>query len=324
MADILVLVDHDNGAAKRVTYQLLTAARQRGGGAVSAVAFGAGAGGCAGHVGAYGAERLFVWEAAEADGYVTEPGTAALVAALERSGASILLFPADPYIGDVVARAAVRVGAGMITDAVDLELDGSAMVATKQILGGDYISRCKVRGDRPQFIGVKSNAFPAEEAGGGAPELVELDVSLPENATRARVVEIVEQTVSDRPEMTEASVIVTGGRGLGEAEGFALMEQLADALGGAVGASRAATDAGWYPHQHQIGQTGRTVAPQLYIGAGVSGAIQHRAGMQTSQTIVAINKDPDAPIFSICDLGIVGDLYKVIPPLIEEIKARRN
>jgi electron transfer flavoprotein alpha subunit len=324
MPDILVLVDHDHGAPKKVVYQILTAARQRGGGAVSAVAFGEGASACAEPLTPYGVERLFVWEAPEAEGYVTEPRTAALVTALGESSASVLLFPADPYVSDVVARAAVRVGAGMITDAVDLELDGSALLATKQILGGEFVSRCKVRGDRPQFIGVKANAFAAEAGDGSPPQVVALTVSLPDNASRAEIVEVVEQTAGDRPEMTEAAIIVTGGRGLGEAQGFELIEALADALGGAVGASRAATDAGWYPHQHQIGQTGRTVAPQLYIGAGVSGAIQHRAGMQTSQTIVAINKDPEAPIFSICDLGIAGDLYRVIPPVIEEILKRRG
>jgi electron transfer flavoprotein alpha subunit len=180
-----------------------------------------------------------------------------------------------------------------------------------------------VRGDRTQFIGVKPNAFAAEESGGPAAEIVRLDVRLEDRDKRVEIVEEVEQTGGDRPEMTEASIICAGGRGLGEEQGFRLIEALADALGGAVGASRAATDAGWYPHQHQIGQTGKTVSPQLYIGSGISGAIQHRAGMQTSQLIVAINKDPEAPIFSIADLGVVGDLYHVIPPLIEAIKARK-
>ena len=321
MTDVLVLVDHDRGSPKKVSAQLLTAAR-RIGDSVTAVVIGRGAGDAAAGLGAYGAERVLVWDDPAPDDHVTEPGAAALAAALEASGARVLLFPADPYLSDAAARAAVRAGAGIITDAVDLEVADGRVVATKQILGGEMVSRCTAQGDRPLFIGVKANAFSAEETGGGAPEIVPLEVSLPESATRARVVEVVEQTASERPEMTEAAVIVAGGRGLGDAEGFRLVEQLADALGGAVGASRAATDAGWYPHQHQIGQTGRTVAPQLYIGAGISGAIQHRAGMQTSQTIVAINKDPDAPIFSIADFGVVGDLHKVIPPLVEEIAKR--
>jgi electron transfer flavoprotein alpha subunit len=180
-----------------------------------------------------------------------------------------------------------------------------------------------VREGRPQFIGVKANAFTAEPGGASECQIVVLNVSLDDKTRRAEVIDTVEQEAGGRPEMTEAAFIVAGGRGLGDAEGFKLIEELADALGAAVGASRAATDAGWYPHQHQIGQTGKTVAPQLYVGAGISGAIQHRAGMQTSQTIVAINKDADAPIFSIADFAVVGDLYKVLPPLIEEIRKRK-
>ena len=235
-----------------------------------------------------------------------------------------MVYPADPFIGDIIARAVVRTRGGVITDAVDLALDGDTVVATKAIFGGDMISRCQVKPGRPQFIGVKPNAFSAEESGGDPAEVVTLDVTIGDTARRARIVDVVEEEAGGRPEMTEAAIIVAGGRGLGDAEGFALVEELADSLGAAVGASRAATDAGWYPHSHQIGQTGKTVSPQLYIGCGISGAIQHRAGMQTSQTIVAVNKDPDAPIFSIADFGVVGDLYKVIPPLIEAIKQRKE
>ncbi len=323
MPDILVLVDHDGGTPKKISNQILTAARQKGDGQVHAAVLGEGAGAAAERLGAYGVTRAYVWDSPDADAYATEPRTVALLAALEQSGAPILLYPADPFISDVVARAAIRAGAGVVTDATDLALDGTTMVATKAIFGGEMASRCHVKGDRPQFIGVKANAFTAEETGGQPPEVVTLDVALDERSKRAKVVDVVEQSGGGRPEMTEAAVIVAGGRGLGDAEGFRLIEQLADALGAAVGASRAATDAGWYPHQHQIGQTGKTVAPQLYIGAGISGAIQHRAGMQTSQTIVAVNKDGEAPIFSIADFGVVGDLHKVIPPLVEEIAKRK-
>ena len=323
MPDILVLVEHDNGTPKKVTNQVLTAARNIGGGTVTAAAFGEGAAAAAEKLGAYGVQRAFVWDSAEADAYATEPRTQALVEAINSSGASILLAAADPFTSDVIARAAVRLEGGIVTDAVDLELDGERMLVTKAIFGGDMTSRCFAKGPGPQFITVKPNAFTAEETGGNPAEVVNLDITLDDKVKRAKVVDTVEAEAGGRPEMTEASFIVAGGRGLGDAEGFGLIEQLADALGAAVGASRAATDAGWYPHQHQIGQTGKTVAPQLYIGAGISGAIQHRAGMQTSQTIIAINKDGEAPIFSIADFGIVGDLYKVIPPLIDQINKRK-
>ncbi len=324
MVNVLVLVDHVGGSPKKVSNQILTAARKLGAGDVHALLMGEGARAAAEKVGAYGATRAHVWESSEAAEYATEPQTAAVVAAVEAAGADVLLYPADPFLSDVVARAAVRLGAGVITDVTDLSLDGDRVVATKAIFGGDMVSRCQVRGDRLQILGIKANAFVAEESGGGPAEVVDLDVTLDDKARRAKVVDVVEQEAGGRPEMTEAAIVVAGGRGLGDAEGFQLIEQLADALGGAVGASRAATDAGWYPHQHQIGQTGKTVSPQLYIGAGISGAIQHRAGMQTSQTIVVINKDPEAPIFSIADFGVVGDLHKVIPPLVEEIRKRKD
>jgi electron transfer flavoprotein alpha subunit len=322
MPEILVLVEHDNGTPKKVTNQILTAARGLGGN-VSAAVFGEGASGAADALGSYGAAKVYVWDSPDAAAYATEPVTAALVQTIEQSGATIVLAAADPFTSDSLARAAVRLKGGFVTDANNLELDGERLVVTKDIFGGEMTSKCYAKGEGPQFATVKPNAFTAEEGGAASPEVVTLDVALDDKAKRAKVVDTVESESGGRPEMTEASVIVAGGRGLGEESGFELIEQLADALGAAVGASRAATDAGWYPHQHQIGQTGKTVSPQLYIGSGISGAIQHRAGMQTSQTIVAINKDGEAPIFSIADFGVVGDLYKVIPPLIEEINKRK-
>ena len=323
MTTILVLIDHDGGVAKKVSTQILTAARGLGD-EVHAAVFGSGATAGAEALGAFGATVAHVWDDEAPTSYVTEPQVRALEAALDAAGADVLLYPAEPFLTDVVARAAVRRGAGVITDAVDLQRNTDGLVATKAIFGGDMISRCTVRPGRPAFFGVKANAFSAEESGGAPPTVSPLSVELSDADRRAEVVDVVTQSGGDRPEMTEASVIAAGGRGLGDAEGFRLIEQLADALGGAVGASRAATDAGWYPHQHQIGQTGKTVAPQLYIGSGISGAIQHRAGMQTSQVIVAINSDGDAPIFSIADFGVVGDLYKILPPLIDEINTRKG
>ncbi len=320
--DILVLGDHERGTPKKITHQLLTAARGIADGAVHALLLGPDAGAHAEQLGAYGAATAYVWEHPDAQDYATEPQTAALLAAVEASGAQVVLYPGDPLLSDVVARAAVRLGAGVVTDVTDLERADDALVATKPIFGGDMTSRCQVTPGRAQFLGIKANAFADEEAGGSPADVVPLEVTVADEARRARVVEVVEAEATGRPEMTEAPIVVAGGRGLGDAEGFELIEQLADVLGGAVGASRAATDAGWYPHQHQIGQTGKTISPQLYIGAGISGAIQHRAGMQTSQTIVAINKDPEAPIFSIADLGVVGDLKQVIPALVAEVEKR--
>ncbi|HSK90360.1 MAG TPA: electron transfer flavoprotein subunit alpha/FixB family protein [Euzebyales bacterium] len=323
MSTILVLIDHETGATKKISKQILTVARGLADD-VHAVMYGPGSSDGAEALGAFGASTVHVWDDDAVTAYVTEPQVRALEAALDASGADVLLFPSDPFVTDVAARTAVRRGAGVITDAVDLTRDGDTLVATKAIFGGDMVSRCAVRPGVPQFIGVKANAFTAEESGGRPATVLPLEVELDDAARRAEIVEVVEQDSGDRPEMTEASIIAAGGRGLGDAEGFRLIEQLADALGGAVGASRAATDAGWYPHQHQIGQTGKTVAPQLYIGSGISGAIQHRAGMQTSQLIVAINKDGDAPIFSIADFGVVGDLHKVIPVLVDEINTRKS
>jgi electron transfer flavoprotein alpha subunit len=323
MATILVLVDHHTGALTKESAQVLTAARHIGDD-VHAAVFGPGAADGAEALGAYGATTAWVWDDEAATAHATEPQVRALEAALDATGADAVLYPADPFLTDVVARTAVRRGAGVITDAVDIERDGDVLVAHKAIFGGDMVSRCAVREGVPAIIGVKANAFAAEEAGGSPATVQTLAVELDDAARRAAVLDVVEEGSGDRPEMTEASVIAAGGRGLGDAEGFRLIEQLADALGGAVGASRAATDAGWYPHQHQIGQTGKTVAPQLYIGAGISGAIQHRAGMQTSQLIAVINSDPDAPIFSIADFGVVGDLHQVIPALVEEIQKREQ
>ncbi|HEX6256577.1 MAG TPA: FAD-binding protein [Euzebyales bacterium] len=322
MSTILALVEHDAGVPRKVSLQVLAAARALADD-VHAVAFGPGAADAAAALGAHGATTLHTFDDAAVTSYATGPHAVALAAALDASGAGVLLYPADPFLTDIVARTAVRRGAGVITDAVDLTVADDGLVATKAIFGGDMLSQCRVRDGHQAFVGIKANAFAAADDADGEPAAVSsLAVTLSDEDRRIEILDVVEQESGDRPEMTEASIIAAGGRGLGDAEGFQLIERLADTLGGAVGASRAATDAGWYPHQHQIGQTGKTVAPQLYIGSGISGAIQHRAGMQTSQLIAAINTDPDAPIFSIADFGVVGDLHKVVPALIDEIERR--
>lgn len=327
MSELLVLIDHSGGQPRKISLQLLAAARSVAGdlGAeVAAVWLGPGAGDAAGTLGAHGAVRVHHWDSADAKGYVTVPQVEALAQLVASTSPTAVLFASSNHVKDVAARLALRVGGGVITDATGLAVDGGVLVATKEVFGGDVITTSHVAPGSLPIVGVASNAFAAEESGGPAAVVVPFDVALSDAARSAPVTEVVQQASADRPDIAEAAIVVSGGRGLGDASGFTMLEQLADLLGAGVGASRAATDAGWYPHRYQIGQTGRTISPTLYLGAGVSGAIQHRAGMQTSQYVVAVNKDPEAPIFQIADFGVVGDLHQVVPRLIEAIAARKG
>ncbi len=326
MSEILVLIDHSDGEPRKVALQTVTAARSVAGdlGAeVTAVWLGEDGDDAVEAVGAAGADTLMWWDSDEADGFVTMPKVEALQQLHADRDVAAIFFVSSNHTKDVAARLAIRLDGGVITDVTGLSVEGDHIVATKEVFGGDLITTSRVAEGKVPFFGIAANAYQAAEDGDEA-ELEEFEVELSDGA-KASVVESVEKVAGgDRPDIGEAAIVVSGGRGLGEESGFELMEQLADALGAGVGASRAATDAGWYPHRAQIGQTGRTVAPSLYVANGISGAIQHRAGMQTSQNIVVINKDAEAPIFSIADFGVVGDLYKVVPKLIEEIKARKG
>ncbi len=317
MAEVLVLVDHVDGTPKKVSYELLTLARTLG--EPSAVALGKGARSAADKLGAYGAEKVYVSEAPELDDYLAGPRATVLAQLVQDKSPVAVLVPSNADGKEVAARLAVKTGGGLLTDAVGVSTE---LVAEQPIFGGSVVVSSKVATGTP-IITVRANSTaPQESAGAGTVE--EVTATFTDADKAARVVERVVEDKGGRPDLGDASVVVSGGRGLGGAENFAIVEKLADTLGAAVGASRAATDAGWYPHQNQVGQTGRTVSPQLYVAVGISGAIQHRAGMQTSKTIVAINKDPEAPIFELADFGLVGDLFTVVPQLTDEITKRKG
>jgi electron transfer flavoprotein alpha subunit len=312
MPRVLVLVEHEDGATKKVTFEMLTKARDLG--EPVAVFVGEGLDGAREGLARYGATAVY---AAGGDNRLAGPLTGALAAAADRADPAAVLVAATPLAKDAGARLAARKGWGMLADIVDLDGD---LIATQNVFGGATTVRSRVRTGVP-VLAIKPNSFPVQEAP-AEPEVVDLDLA--EEHDGIRVTDHVVQEEGGRPDVAEAEIVVSGGRGLQDPSNFALVEALADTLGAAVGASRAAVDAGWYPHQHQVGQTGKTVSPQLYVAVGISGAIQHRAGMQTSKTIVAVNKDADAPIFAISDFGVVGDLFKVIPRLTDEVAKRKG
>jgi len=317
MAEILVLAEHTGDDVKKVTLELITLARRFG--EPSVVWTGPGAEQGQARCAEYGAARIYVADAA-IDDYVVAPAAELLAQLVREKSPALVLLAGTPQGKEVAGRLAVKIDSGVLTDAVDLQPGDDGPVAEQSIFGGATIVHSRVRRGTP-IVAVRPNAV-ALEATPGAAELS--PVSLTGDLTGATVINRVVAERGERPDLTEASIVVSGGRGTGGAEGFGVIEQLADALGAAVGASRAVTDAGWYPHQFQVGQTGKTVSPQLYMAIGISGAIQHRAGMQTSKTIIAVNKDPEAPIFELADFGVVGDLFKVVPQLLDEISKRKQ
>ena len=319
MAEVLVLADHSGDTVKKVTYELVTLARTLGEPAV--VWPGPGAADAQAKLAEFGAVKVYSAESADYDDYVVAPKAELLASLMESASPAAVLVSSTAEGREVAGRLAVRTGCGLITDAI--AVDGE-LTATQPIFGGAIVVTSKVKTGTP-IIAVRPNAVTPEAADApGAAEIVAVSPELSDAAKAARVTGRVVEEAGERPELTEASIVVSGGRGVGNADNFALIESLADSLGAAVGASRAATDAGWYPHQFQVGQTGKTVSPQLYVAVGISGAIQHRAGMQTSKTIMVVNKDPEAPIFELADFGVVGDLFQVVPQLVEAIKERAS
>jgi len=317
MAEILVLAEHDGEAVKKVTFELVTLARKFGEPAV--VWTGPGADAAQSRLAEYGAAKVYVADGGEFDDYVVAPKAELLAELVAQKSPSAVLLASTAEGKEIGGRLAVKTSSGILTDVVGLSDD---FTAEQLIFGGAINVNAKVRTGTP-IIAVRPNAVTPEPAAGAA-TLEPVSVPISDKAKTSKVLERVVQQRGERPELTEASIVVSGGRGVGSADNMALIEKLADSLGAAVGASRAVTDAGWYPHQFQVGQTGKTVSPQLYVAVGISGAIQHRAGMQTSKTIMVVNKDPEAPIFELADFGVVGDLFKVVPQLVEEIEKRTS
>ncbi|ULE33227.1 electron transfer flavoprotein subunit alpha/FixB family protein [Mycobacterium sp. IDR2000157661] len=318
MAEVLVLAEHAEGALKKVTSELITAARKLG--EPSAVVVGAPgtAEPLIDGLKAAGAAKIYVAESEDAENYLITPYVDVLASLVESASPAAVLLSANADGKEIAGRLAARTGSGVLSDVVDVQEGGKAV---HSIFGGAFTVEAEATGELP-VITLRAGSVDAEPSD-GAGEVVTVEVpAQAENATKITKREPAVQ--GDRPELTEATVVVSGGRGVGSAENFSVVEELADSLSGAVGASRAAVDSGYYPGQFQVGQTGKTVSPQLYIALGISGAIQHRAGMQTSKTIIAVNKDEEAPIFEIADLGVVGDLFKVAPQLTEAIKARKG
>jgi electron transfer flavoprotein alpha subunit len=320
MAEVLVLAELTPTAdgVRKTTLEALTAARALGEPAAVVM----GAPGTAAKVkdalAEYGAATVYVAESPELDEYLVAPKAEVLAKLVAETSPAAVVIPSSSEGKEIAARLALKTGSGFLSDVTEIAADGTA---TQVAFAGATIVHSKVTTGTPIYT-LRGNSVtpePAPAAGAEKP----VDVAVSDDAKKTRVVDRVVEQKSSRPELTEASIVVSGGRGVASAENFSIIEGLADSLGAAVGASRAAVDSGFYPHTFQVGQTGKTVSPQLYIAVGISGAIQHRAGMQTSKTIVAINKDPEAPIFELADFGVVGDLNTVVPEATQQITARK-
>ncbi|KJS17122.1 MAG: electron transfer flavoprotein subunit alpha [Peptococcaceae bacterium BRH_c4b] len=318
---IWVFAEQRNEEIKKVTYELLSAGRKAAdalGEELCAVLMGKGVSGLAGKLGEYGADKVFVLDADVLENYTTDAYTNVLADLAREHQPTAILLVCSVSGRDLAAQVAQRLGTGLMTDCTDMTMEDGQLVFTRPIYAGKAFVKAACPEVRPVMATIRPNVLAADapQAGRGAETVA---VSAGAGDVRQAIKDIIKQ-ISTRPELTEADIIVSGGRGMKGPENFAVLEELADVLGAAVGASRAAVDAGWKPHSFQVGQTGKTVSPVLYIACGVSGAIQHLAGMSSSKCIVAINKDPEANIFKVADYGIVGDLFDVVPLLKEELE----
>ena len=317
MAEVLVLVDHVDGAVRKTTHELLTIARRLG--EPSAVFIGDGYDAAKAALATYGAAKVYRVSDPEVSAFLVAPTAEVLAQLVEQTSPAAVLLASSADGKEIAARLAIKTSSGLITDAVDVQPGDAGPTTTQSVFAGSYTVQASVTTGTP-IITVKPNSA-TPEAAQSTPAESDLEVTVSDAAKGARVTDRKPREKSGRPELTEAAIVVSGGRGTNG--NFEAVEAFADSLGAAVGASRAAVDAGWYPHANQVGQTGKTVSPQLYVAAGISGAIQHRAGMQTSKAIVAVNKDSEAPIFELVDFGVVGDLFAVLPAATEAIEKHK-
>ncbi len=318
MSPVLVLVERADGVVRKSALELLTLARRIG--EPVALVLGPADDATVATLGEYGATTVYVVDAPELTQYLVVPHAEALAELARRTQPAAVLVTSSADGKEVAARVAVALDSGIVTDATDIQAGPDGPVVTQSVFSGTWLADAAVTAGTPVITVRPNSATP--EPSPAQPSVETVDVEFSDLARSARVTGTTAKQSTGRPDLTDAAIVVAGGRGMGSGEAFALVERVADALGGAVAASRAATDVGWYGHEFQVGQTGKTVAPSLYIASGISGAIQHRAGMQGSKTIVAINKDPKAPIFEIADFGVVGDVHSVLPALAEEIEKR--
>ncbi len=313
----LVFLEHYQGAIEKGGLGVLSKAASLG--ETAGVVLGEGATEVAAAAGAFGASKVYACDAPELAAPLPQPRVDALATLVERSGVDTVLFGASVLAADVAAGLAARLDAGLNWDLTDLSVADGELVGKRPALGDTVGVDVGWKG-APRLALIRSGTFDPVESGGSA-EVESFETTFSDFSTLATLVEQTQEE-SSGPSIEDADVIVAGGRGLGSPDAFSLLEELAAALGGAVGATRAVVDAGWYPYSTQVGQTGKTVSPKLYIACGISGAIQHKVGMQGSGTIVAINKDPNAPIFDFCDIGVVGDLHQIVPKLTELVRSR--
>ena len=310
---IYVIAEQRDGALRKVSFELASAARKladQTGDEVSAILLGSGVEGLAPELGKFGVDKVFVGDNAALEPYITEAHAQVVAKILKDNDAAIALFAASVQGKDLSARVAAKLAGGLATDCTDVKIDGGKLVAVRPMYAGKCFGEV-VFNTTPAMASLRPNVFPAVENAKAA-AVTKVDVAV--DAQKSKVLEVQKDT-SGKVDLTEANIIVSGGRGMKGPDEYKILEELADVLKGTVGASRAAVDAGWRPQKDQVGQTGKVVSPNLYIACGISGAIQHLAGMSSSKCIVAINKDAEAPIFTKADFGVVDDLFKVVPEL---------